>query len=171
MSPARARVGVDGPGLRLLTVAGLLCLAACAKPPELGFGIAVTVRFEDAIDAATRAAVRSLLVTSSGDERGDYSEPLPEGAAPEEGFVYRPSSSTRSIALTLVARSATATVATGSTGPLTLSPGKTTAVEVLLRGPDSDKSRHGCVACAHLAGGARSSDPVRVESSGWLQGG
>ncbi len=119
-------------------LAATICLGACSAPLDLGFAIAVTVRFDDAIPASARASTIAFLVTSSGDEHADYTETLPQGAAVVERFVYRPDNATRSIELSVRARDATATLATGSTGLLALSAGRTTEVEVLLTDPRRD---------------------------------
>ncbi len=121
-----------------MLAASLLLGSACGTPLDLGFAIAVTVRFDDAIDAGQRSSVRSLFVASTGDERAEYTEPLPDGARPVEAFVYRPATDTRALELTLTARDASALVAEGTTGLLALSAGKTTRVEVLLRAAAAD---------------------------------
>ncbi len=117
----------------LCLLAWCLALAGCGAPLDLGFALAVTVRFDGSIAEADRAAVRSLVVTSSGDEHADYLEPLPLGAAVVETFLYRPGNATRSLELAIEARSEASRIAAGTSGVLELAAGKTTRVEVVLR--------------------------------------
>jgi hypothetical protein len=116
----------------------LLAVAAgCSGGLDKGFGVALTLKL-DAIGDAQRASVHGFQIRSSGDEDDLSLEPVDRatGALKVERLIYRPRRTTRNLTLEVTAIDGNADpVGVGSTPPLTLQPGKTTAAEVVLLPP------------------------------------
>jgi hypothetical protein len=126
---------------RALAVA-LAALSGCSSGVNVGFGVALTVRFDRSVTDAQVASVRRFEIDASGDETDHSIEPVtrPSGAQRVERLVYRPRKATRHLALAVSAFDGNNNlVAVGATMTLSLTAGKTTVAEAVLlppSGPD-----------------------------------
>jgi len=120
-----------------VAVLGLLCaVAGCAAPPlALGFGVAVTVTFDDEVDDAALARVASLTIVASGDETYETNLAVAQGASRVERFVYRPAAETRRLALEILAEDADGVqLAHGRSAEIALTAGNTAILELTMFG-------------------------------------
>jgi hypothetical protein len=115
----------------MLTI--VLVAAGCADP-DLGFGVAMSLVFDDTVSDQALASVKNLSFTSSGDESFAKAIALDHPAARNERTIYRPLVTTRSLSLAVSALDgpAGAVIASGHSAALTLTPGGTTAVSIIL---------------------------------------
>jgi hypothetical protein len=107
----------------------------CAGGLDNGFGVALTVRADTTVDAATLARVVRLQVSAGGDEGETvgYDFARPAFVHDVERVVFRPLLTTRALRLGVtVFDAAHAPLAAGATGTLTLRPGETTTATVTL---------------------------------------
>jgi hypothetical protein len=103
----------------------------CSQSP--GFAVELSIRFDDRMSDATLSSIASLAVATSGDEI--YEAPLVLGrpVARVERILYRPAASSRSIEIHVSAKSRDgAEVGAGDAGPIGLTPGAATEVELVI---------------------------------------
>jgi hypothetical protein len=123
--------------LALLLMGG--AVACGLPPPDLGFAVALDVQVDESVDDATLGSVVALLVRASGDETYDHIISLDRALQRDERFVYRPSPSSRSITIEVLASDATlAVVAQGDSGPLQLQPNGTISATITLGREQAD---------------------------------
>jgi hypothetical protein len=113
-------------------VLAVLAIAGCGGP-DLGFGVALTLRFDDSVGEQALAGVTELQIVATGDEGYDRALPLTRAAQRVERLVYRPGTATQRITLSILATDAAGqTMAAGSSGEVMLVAGKTRELEIVL---------------------------------------
>ncbi len=126
--------------LYTLASVGILAMLGSCNYDGLdgGFGVAMTLRFADAIDDATVATVDAIEFTVSGGETYDHTVTLSSPGMRTERVVYRPASETRALTIEVRAFSTGGLilVASGTTGLLAISAGEVLAANVTLE-PES----------------------------------
>ena len=118
-------------------VFGLALLLSACGGPSVGFGVALTLRFDSTISDPTLATVDSFAIAASGDETYSTTVTLPRAPMRIERTIYRPDQATRNLTINVVALDGHGNVvALGASKPLELSAGKTTATTIDLVSPN-----------------------------------
>lgn len=123
---------------------------SCSVGPSLKHAVAITIRAENDIDAATLAAISTVALNTTGDET--YDTVIAPGRQWQrvERIIYRPANGTTVVQFHLVAQSSAALpLARGDSVPVQIAAGGTDAIEIDLHsfgfaddlgsdGPDGD---------------------------------
>jgi hypothetical protein len=102
----------------LVFVACSMLAVGCAGQP--GFGVDLTLRFDDSVSDQALAQVNSLAIAASGDDSGTFNIDLGRAAQRVERVVYRPKPDDHTIGLDV---SAFAAAPAGSTTPVEIAAG------------------------------------------------
>jgi hypothetical protein len=112
----------------------VVALASGCSSPQLGFGVALTIKADVSVPNDQLAAVKSLSFSTTGDETETTVQTLDRALTRQEEIVYRPSAATRVLVIEVEGLDANHTpIVEGVTATLTLFPNRTTDADVDLR--------------------------------------